>query len=90
LQLAITHRDGGEVPLHLVMDSYAHVVAFDENRMGFAHLHPEENNLQHAPDPITPELSFRVTIPQRGRYVLWAQVNMDETEMFVPFWFEVE
>lgn len=90
LQLAITHRDGGEVPLHLVMDSYAHVVAFDEKRMGFAHLHPEENNLQHAPDPITPELSFRVTIPQRGRYVLWAQVNMDETEMFVPFWFEVE
>jgi len=90
LQLAITHRTAGEVPLRLVMDSYAHVVAFDENRMGFAHLHPEENDLQHAPDPISPELSFRVTIPQRGRYVLWAQVNMDETEMFIPFWFEVK
>ncbi len=90
LKLSITHRDGGAVPLRVVMDSYAHLVAFDENRMGFAHLHPEENDLQHAPDPILPELSFRVTIPQRGRYVLWAQVNMDETEMFVPFWFEVE
>jgi len=90
LKLAITQGDGGEVPLRLVMDSYAHVVAFDENRMGFAHLHPEENNLAKAPDPISPELSFRVTIPQRGRYVLWAQVNMDETEMFIPFWIEVE
>lgn len=90
LQLSITHRAGGEVPLRLVMDSYAHVVAFDEQRLGFAHLHPEENDLAAAPDPIAPQLSFRVTIPQRGRYVLWAQVNMDETEMFVPFWFEVE
>ena len=90
LQLAITHRTAGEVPLRLVMDSYAHVVAFDEQRLCFAHLHPEENNLIKAPDPIAPELSFRVTIPQRGRYVLWAQVNMDNTEMFVPFWFEVE
>lgn len=90
LQLTITHRAGDGVPLRLVMDAYSHVVAFDVNRTGFAHLHPEETDLTQAPDPILPKFSFRVTIPQRGRYVLWTQVNMDHTEMFVPFWFEVE
>lgn len=90
LTLSITEKEGGEVPLRPVMGAYAHVVAFDENRSGFAHLHPEESNLLALPDPFKPSLSFRVTIPQRGRYVLWAQVNMDGTELFAPFWFVVD
>ena len=30
-----------------------------------------------------------VTIPQAGRYVIWAQVNLDGRESFVPFWVDV-
>jgi hypothetical protein len=28
-------------------------------------------------------------IPSAGRYVIWAQVNLDGSEVFAPFWFEV-
>src|SRR5690606_34557437 len=44
LRFAGVHRDGGEVPLEPVMDAYAHLVAFDPERSGFAHLHPVETD----------------------------------------------
>ena len=77
------------VPLEPVMGAFAHLVAFDDARSGFAHLHPKEIDLSQPPDKLRPELNFKVTIPRSGRYVVWAQVNMDGTEMFVPFWIEV-
>ena len=77
------------VPLQPVMGAFAHLVAFDENRSGFAHLHPNEIDLSKPPDQIQPELTFKVTIPQPGRYVIWGQVNLDGVEIFVPFWLEV-
>jgi len=72
-----------------VMGAYAHLVAFDEARSGFAHLHPVETDLTKKPDAIRPELSFKIMIPSAGRYVIWAQVNLDGSEVFAPFWFEV-
>ncbi|MCF7688583.1 MAG: hypothetical protein K9M98_01500 [Cephaloticoccus sp.] len=89
MRLTITALAGGEVPLHTVMGAYAHVVAFDEARSGFAHLHPQEVDLSVPPDRMQPTLSFQITIPTPGRYVTWAQVNMNETELFAPFWFAV-
>jgi|UniRef100_UPI00404A7A77 hypothetical protein len=89
MKLVITNPGGGEVPLQPVMGAYAHVVAFDEARTGFAHLHPQEIDLSVKPDLRKPTLTFRVMIPNPGRYVAWAQVNMDGTELFAPFWFEV-
>jgi len=77
------------VPLQPVMGAFAHLVAFDENRSGFAHLHPNETDLTKPPDAVKPELTFKVTIPQPGRYVIWAQVNIAGNEVFVPFWTEV-
>ena len=38
-----------------------------------------------APDARQPRLTFKITIPQAGRYVVWAQVNLGGTETFVPF-----
>ena len=64
-------------------------MAFDDARSGFAHLHPQEIDLAKPPDAIHPQLNFKVTIPRSGRYVVWAQVNLDGQEMFVPFWIEV-
>lgn len=78
------------VPLEPVMDAFAHLVAFDEARSGFAHLHPDQTDLTKVPgDPTKPELTFKVTIPAPGRYVIWAQVNLAGHETFVPFWVEV-
>jgi len=77
------------VPLQPVMGAFAHLVAFDQARSGFAHLHPLETDLAKPPDATHPQLNFKVTIPRSGRYVIWAQVNLGGTELFVPFWVEV-
>lgn len=89
LAFTIVRPDGGPVPLRPVMEAYAHLVAFDAARSGFAHLHPKELDLTHAPDPVRPRLTFTVTIPNPGLYVIWAQVDVGGRETFAPFWFEV-
>jgi hypothetical protein len=87
IQSAGTEKE--PVPLEPVMGAFAHVVAFDEQRSGFAHLHPQQVDLSQPPDPVRPELKFKVLIPQAGRYVIWAQVKLSGDEIFVPFWVDV-
>jgi len=89
LVFTITRPDGARVPLDTVMGAYAHLVAFDAGCTGFAHLHPQQADLSKAPDPFRPRLTFKLTIPDAGRYVIWAEVNLGERLTFVPFWFEV-
>ena len=89
LVFSIVRPAGGEVPLEPVMGAFAHLVAFDEARSGFAHLHPMESDLLKRLDPLHPMLQFKIMIPQAGRYVIWSQVNLAGREVFVPFWFEV-
>jgi len=88
LAFTVTRPDGGPVPMELVMDAYAHLVAFDQNKIGFAHLHPKETALT-PPDANAPKLTFRITIPNPGVYVIWAQVMLAGREVFAPFWFEI-
>ena len=90
LNFSVTRNDGGVVPLEPVMDAYAHLVAFDQSRSGFAHLHPMQSDLTQPPDRVHPVLNFKITIPSAGRYVIWAQINLGGQETFVPFWFDVE
>ncbi len=90
LALAISRTDGGNVQLEPVMDALAHLVAFDEARSGFAHLHPAQSDLDDASGPTRPVLHFKLMIPKAGRYVIWAQMNLAGRETFVPFWFDVE
>ena len=89
LRLAVTRDGGGSVPLEPVMDAYAHLVAFDAQRSGFAHIHPWGAGASARPDPVRPELSFRVTIPSPGRYDIWSQLNIGGSEVLAPFWFDV-
>lgn len=89
LRFTVRSPTGERVPLEPVMDAYAHLVAFDEARSGFAHLHPMDADISKAPDSLAPTLHFTVTVPKAGRYVIWAQVALNGTEQFVPFWFEV-
>jgi hypothetical protein len=89
LKFSVTNTGGGAVGLEPVMDAYAHLVAFDTARSGFAHLHPMDADPGVAPDSIKPTLSFKITIPAAGRYVIWAQLKINGHEKFVPFWFDV-
>lgn len=90
LTFAIDRADAGPVPMEPVMGAYAHLVAFDEGRNGFAHLHPIDLDSLQRPDARKPVLKFKLTIPQAGRYVVWAQINLGGREVFVPFWITVE
>ncbi|HTL68957.1 MAG TPA: hypothetical protein VL200_14935 [Lacunisphaera sp.] len=81
--------DHDPVPLQPVMGAFAHLVAFDVARSGFAHLHPKEIDLSKPPDPVHPTLHFKVTIPTAGRYVIWAQVKVHDREVYAPFWIDV-
>ena len=90
LVLSVTRTDGGRVPLEPIMGAFAHLVAFDEARSGFAHLHPNETDLVRPPDAVAPQLTFKITIPQAGRYAIWAQVKLAGREVFAPFWVELK
>ncbi len=87
LSLALEKPDGGEVRMEPIMDAYAHLVAFDADRSGFAHLHPMQADA--GLDTRRPRLEFQITIPEIGRYVIWAQVKLAGEEVFAPFWFDV-
>jgi len=89
LRLTIRREDGGPVPVRPVMDAFAHLVAFDSGRSGFAHIHPNESDVTRLPDPLHPAFTFRLTIPSPGRYVIWSQVNLGGSELYAPFWFDV-
>lgn len=89
LKLAVRRADGKPVPLAPVMGAFAHLVMFDEERTGFAHLHPDQLDLAQPPDAVQPELTFKVTVPRAGRYVVWSQLLIDGREVFVPFWVDV-
>lgn len=89
IRFEVVAVNGGPVPMQPVMGAYAHVVAFDSERSGFAHLHPNQADPLQAPDRFKPALPFKLTIPKAGRYVVWAQVDLGGREVFVPFWFNV-
>ena len=82
-------EDRQPVPLEPVMGAYAHLVAFDAARSGFAHLHPQQVDSGWRPDLYRPQLNFRVQIPQPGRFVIWSQIKTGGRERFAPFWIEV-
>lgn len=84
-----SRKDGRPIELEPVMDAYAHLVAVDEQRSGFAHLHPAQLVDPKAAGAAASKLDFKVTIPRAGRYVIWAQVKIDGAERYVPFWFDV-
>lgn len=79
-----------DINFHPVMGAFAHMVAFDENLSGFAHLHPITDEIPSSQNTIyNGPLSFSFTAPKSGIYRLWAQVKttIDE-ELFIPFDFE--
>lgn len=89
LQLSVLPEDGrAGLEFGLVMGAYAHLVVFDEEGKGFAHLHPK-NPFVEQQDPKNPDLSFSFFPADPGKYRLWAQLMIDGQERFVPFDLEV-
>ena len=87
ITLRATDKNGRDITFHPVMGAFAHMVAFDNDLNGFAHLHPitdsipNSENLTHC-GPLT----FVFTAPKEGIYRLWAQVKTSSTqEVFIPF-----
>jgi hypothetical protein len=83
-QLTVTTDDGSPTRFSPVMDSYAHVVAFDEAGTGFAHLHPQ-NPFVEGQDPLNPDLEFAFLFDKPGYYRVWAQVIINDRQVFAPF-----
>jgi hypothetical protein len=75
---------GEPIALEPVMGAYAHLVAFDGQRRGFAHFHPlnQENTV---PNSIKSALQFSFSLESPGPYRIWAQVKIDGREIFVPY-----
>lgn len=88
-KLEVHGRGGEAIPMQTVMGAFAHLVAFDDKRSGFAHLHPAQIDPLQPPDKTNPVLNFKLTIPTPGRYVIWSQVKIAGKEIFAPFWFDV-
>ncbi len=86
---AAARIDGRPARFEPVMDAYAHLVAVDQERSGFAHLHPNQLVEIGQGQAATSALDFKVSIPHAGRYVIWAQVRVDGQDRYIPFWFDV-
>jgi len=82
LRLKIAREDGEPATLEPVMGAWAHLVAFDEDVSGFAHLHPKYTGREK---DATPQLEFAFSTHRPGDYQIWAQVKVDGQERFVPF-----
>ncbi|MBU63133.1 MAG: hypothetical protein CMI26_11600 [Opitutae bacterium] len=77
---------GKPVTLQPVMGAFAHLVAFDDECRGFAHLHPEENLIPVEGQELhSGSLTFGFRAPSTGHFRLWAQVRIAGQEIFVPF-----
>jgi hypothetical protein len=85
--LRVAGEGGASIVLEEVMGASAHVVAFDETRSGFAHLHPVENPADASNDGKSGpgKLAFSLFLPDPGAYRLWAQVKVAGRESFAPF-----
>ena len=90
LTLVTERIGGGPVKLEVIMDAFAHLVAFDEQRSGYGHMHPLEVDITKPLDPIHPTLHFKMQLPRAGRYVVWSEVQIAGQPVFAPFWFKAE
>jgi hypothetical protein len=87
--LQVTSEDGSPTLFSPVMDSFAHVVAFDAAGTGFAHLHPR-NPIVDGQDPSAPDLHFTIKFDAPGHYRVWAQFIVNGEHVFAPFDLMVE
>jgi len=89
--LDVRLADGSLADLEEIMGARGHMVAFDAERKGFAHMHPVDEIVEakqsNASDS---ELAFLFNVPNPGWYRLFAQVQVEGQEVFGAFDLKVE
>ncbi len=83
INLTISHVNGDPVVLQEIMGDYAHMVAFDSSKSGFAHMHPLFTDIDS--ENGVPEAGFLFYSPKTGHHRIWAQVKLEGQEVFAPF-----
>jgi hypothetical protein len=82
-KLKILDNDGNKASLEKIMGAKAHMVAFDAERRGFAHMHPMEDVLIETEED--DDLSFLFNVPRKGWYRLFAQVQKNGESVYARF-----
>lgn len=88
--LSVLNAKGKAVDLEMVMGAKGHMVAFDAERKGFAHMHPMDEDLSSMTENRDPGLAFLFNVPNPGWYRLFAQIKVDGREVFGSFDLKVE
>jgi len=88
--LNVVNAAGDAIALEEIMGAKGHMVAFDAERRGFAHMHPVDNSVQKRPDDSGSELAFLFNVPNSGWYRLFAQIQVAGQEIFGSFDLKVE
>ncbi len=89
-KLRVTKPDGsGFDRLEPVMEAFAHLVGFNEDKETVLHMHPSGAPLKTGNERGGPELDFKIYASKPGFVRLFAQVQVDGRPVFVPFQLEV-
>ncbi len=84
--LRVTQADGSPFTrLEPVMDAFAHLVGFHENRGTVLHIHPEMPQPPSPNDRGGPDLHFRLFALIPGYFRLFVQVQRDGVQQFASF-----
>jgi hypothetical protein len=88
--LKVTNTRGDDyTKLKPIMGSFAHIVGFGSDYKSIAHIHPADE--PESKDALGgPNLQFYVVPEQKGLMKIFAQVQTDKEEIFVPFVVEVK
>ena len=85
-----TATDVSAIELEEVMGAKGHMVAFDDARKGFAHMHPIDSVVSARSSEAGQELAFLFNVPNAGWYRVFAQVQVHGREVFGHFDLKVE
>jgi hypothetical protein len=70
--------------LEPVMGAFAHMVGFNQDRSEVVHVHPMGKEPENDDARGGPDLEFHISFPSTGFYRLFAQVQIDGKNVFVP------
>lgn len=85
LTLKVTKDAKPFTNLQPVMGAFAHMVGFYEDYKTIAHLHPEGEEPSSKDAKGGPELMFHFQPAQKGFVKLFAQVQINEKDVYIPF-----
>ena len=88
--LVVARPDGTPfTELEPIMETFAHLVAFNEDYETVLHMHPKGAPVVNPDERGGPRLDFQIFSLRPGFYRLFAQVQVGGTSKFVPFGFRV-